>query len=171
MQDGVRLFDPSRPTCLMTDYSNKGIGFLLLQKYCSCQTRGPACCKIGWKLCLVGSRFTNPAESRYAPIEGEALAVAYALHQTRYYVLGCSELTIATDHKPLIRILNDRSLTEIQNRRLLNLKEKCLSYKFSVMHVPGKKNLGADAASRYPVTQSPSVESTNNNILPSINAI
>ena len=62
----------------------------------------------------------------------------------------CEDLIIATDHKPLLQILNDRSLTDIANRRLLNLKEKTLGYRFTVVHVPGKKNLGADAASRYP---------------------
>ena len=39
----------------------------------------------GWKLCLGWSRFTLDAEVRYALIEGEALAVTYALQQTRYY--------------------------------------------------------------------------------------
>ena len=150
MRDGVRLFDPARLTCLSTDWSVDGIGFFMMQKYCACASRTPACCPDGWKLCLVGSRFTHPAESRYAAIEGEALAVVYALHQTRYYVLGCEDLIIATDHKPLLQILNDRSLTDIANRRLLNLKEKTLGYRFTVVHVPGKKNLGADAASRYP---------------------
>ena len=84
------------------------------------------CCKAGWKLCLVGSRSTHDAERKYAPIEGEALAIAYTLHQTRYYILGRSDLTVVTDHKPLVGILNDRSLTDIDNRRLLNLKEKTL---------------------------------------------
>lgn len=153
MKEGVRLFDPARLTCLATDWSVDGVGFLLLQKYCQCQLRTPVCCPDGWKLCLVGSRFTHPAESRYAPIEGEALAVVYALHQTRYYVLGCKDLLVATDHKPLMQILNDRSLTEIDNRRLLNLKEKTLGYRFTIIHVPGKKNLGPDAASRYPTGQ------------------
>ena len=150
MRDGVRLFDKSRSTCLMTDWSVDGIGFCLLQKYCGCKLKSPSCCKNGWKLCLVGSRFTHPAEKRYAPIEGEALAVTYALHQTRYYVLGCEDLIIATDHKPLLRILDDRSLAAIDNRRLLNLKEKTLSYRFTIVHISGKKNLAADAASRYP---------------------
>ena len=76
--------------------------------------------------------------------------MAYALHQTRYYVLGCADLIVATDHKPLLQILNDRSLTEITNRRLLNLKEKTLAYRFTLVHVPGKKNLGPDATSRHP---------------------
>ena len=153
MEQGVRLFDPSRTTCLMTDWSVNGIGFFMMQKYCNCTARTPTCCKDGWRLCLVGSRFTHPAESRYAPVEGEALAVVYALHQTRYYILGCNDLIVATDHKPLLRILNDRSLAEIENRRLLNLKEKCLAYNFTIVHVPGAKNKGPDAASRYPPTK------------------
>ena len=125
-----------------------------MQKYCNCNAKTPACCPNGLKLCLVGSRFTHPAESRYAPIEGEALAVVYALHQARYYVLGCTNLIVATDHKPLLKILNDRSLTDIGNRRLLNLKEKTVGYRFTVVHVSGKKNFGPDAASHHPSGQS-----------------
>ncbi|CAG2199923.1 unnamed protein product [Mytilus edulis] len=151
MKEGVRLFYPSRMTCLATDWSVDGIGFFLMQKYCQCSNNTPTCCNDGWKLCLVGSRFTHPAESRYAAIEGETLAVVYALHQTRYYVLGCEDLLVATDHKPLLQILNDRSLTDIDNRRLLNLKEKTVWYRFTIIHVRGRKNLGPDAASRYPV--------------------
>ena len=148
MKEGVRLFEPSRPTCLATDWSIEGIGFVLKQKYCRCARTSPSCCKNGWKFCLVGSRFTTPAESQYAPVEGEALAVAYALHQTRYYILGCPNLIVTTDHKPLSRILNDRSLTEITNRRLLNLKEKTLPYNFTIQHISGAKNKGPDAVSR-----------------------
>ena len=152
MKEGVRLFQPSRPTCLSTDWSTSGVGFCLLQKYCQCAELVPTCCSTGWKLCLVGSRFTHGPETRYAPIEGEALAVVYALHQTRYYIQGCDNLIVATDHKPLLGILNDRSMVDISNRRLLNLKEKTLAYRFSLTHVAGKRNLGADAASRYPVS-------------------
>ena len=150
IKDGVRLFDPRRPTCLATDWSVDGIGFTLKQKYCKCKKMSPSCCLDGWHICLVGSRFTTSAESRYAPVEGEALAVAYALHQTRYYISGCSTLIVATDHKPLIQIFNDRSLTDISNRRLLNLKEKTLPYSFTIQHISGAKNKGPDAMSRYP---------------------
>ena len=150
MKDGVRLFDKGRPTCLSTDWSNEGIGFILCQKYCECDKIHPSCCPTGWKLCLVGGRFNSPAESRYSPIEGEALAVAYALHQTKYYVLGCTTLTVATDHKPLLRILDDRPLSDIPNRRLLNLKEKTMPFTFKITHVPGRSNQGPDATSRYP---------------------
>ena len=77
----------------------------------------------------MGSRFLHEAETRYVPIEGEALAVAFALHSCRYYILGCRDLIVATDHKPLVHVLNNRSLADITNRRLLSLKEKTLSYR------------------------------------------
>ena len=154
MKEGVRLFDCSLPTCLAHDWSADGIGFFMLQKHCKCPSRTPVCCPDGWKLCLVGSRFTHAAESRYASIEGEALSLVYALQQTRYFVLGCQDLIIATDHKPLLRIMNDRSLAEIDNRRLLNLKEKTLGYRFKMVFVPGKLNVGPDALSRYPGNKS-----------------
>ena len=61
------------------------------------------CCPTGWRITLVDSRFTHSAEPRYAPVEGEALAVADALDKARDYVLGCEELIIAVVHKPLRR--------------------------------------------------------------------
>ena len=76
----------------------------------------PFCCRTGWKITLVGSRFTHAAESRYAPVEGEALAVADALDKARFFVLGCSNLIIAVDHKPLLKVFGDRSLEEINQR-------------------------------------------------------
>ena len=58
--------------------------------------------------CLAGSIVTTPAESRYVPIEGETLTVVHDLHQTRYYVLGCTNLTVTTEIKPLVKILSDK---------------------------------------------------------------
>ena len=150
IQKGVRIFDMQKPTCLATDWSKNGIGFWLFQKHCDCPHTKPFCCREGWQITLVGSRFTHAAESRYAPIEGEALAVADALDKARFFVLGCSNLIIAVDHKPLLRVLGDRSLDAIANPRLRNLKEKTLRYRFRVVHVPGAKHRAADALSRHP---------------------
>jgi len=98
----------------------------------------------------VGSRFTHPAESRYKPIEGEALAVGDSLDKARYFVLGCRDLIIAVDHKPLLRVLGDRSLEDISNTRLRNLKEKTLRYRFRMIHIPGVKHRATDCLSRHP---------------------
>ena len=53
-------------------------------------------------------------------MEGEALAVADALDKARYFVLGCEDLILAVDHKPLLKVLGDRSLEDIPNARLRN---------------------------------------------------
>ena len=148
--NGVKIFDKTKPTCLATDWSRDGIGFWLFQKHCLCSSTNLFCCRYGWKITLVGSRFTHPAESRYAPIEGEALAVADALDKARHFVLGCNNLVIAVDHKPLLKIFGDRSLDHISNPRLRNLKEKTLRYHFRMVHIPGAKNKASDAISRHP---------------------
>lgn len=150
IEEGVRIFDPSKPTCLATDWSKTGIGFWLLQKHCACPNAKPFCCHTGWKITLVGSRFTHPAESRYAPIEGEALAVADALDKARFFILGCTELIVAVDHKPLLKVLGDRCLEDIPNTRLRNLKEKTLRYKFKMVYIPGVRHRATDCISRHP---------------------
>ena len=110
IDESVRIFDKNKLTSLATDWSKDGIGFWLLQKHCNCEKLAAFCCRDGWQITLVGSRFTNAAESRYAPIEGEVLAVADALDKARFFVLGCTNLNVAVDHKPLLKILGDRSL-------------------------------------------------------------
>ena len=160
VEKGVRSFEVGRPTCLATDWSKHGIGFVLLQKFCSCtMDAAPNCCKEGWHLIYAGSRFTTDAESRYAPVEGEALAVVYALEKCRIFVLGCPDLLVVVDHKPLVKILGDRSLEDIKNPRLFNMKEKTLMYDYKIKHVPGTWHLGPDACSRYPSNQSSEVSS------------
>ena len=148
--EGVRIFDTSKPTYLATDWCKIWIGHVLFQKHCNCPDEKLFCCHDGWKVTLIGSRFTSPAESRYKPIEGEALAVAEGLDNTRFFVLGCANLTVSVDHKPLLKILSDRCLEDIPNTRLRNLKEKTLRYKFKIVYVPGIRHLTADTASRYP---------------------
>ena len=90
---------PSANTLAGGSQGKSGVGFWLTQKHCNCQGANPFCCREGWRVTLVGSRFTHSAESRYAPVEGEALAVAEALDRARHFVLGCSDLIVAVDHK------------------------------------------------------------------------
>ena len=148
--EGITRFDLGRWTAVMTDWSKVGIGYIMSQKYCSCQSISPICCTGGWKVCMVGSSFTSPAESNYAPIEGECLGVANALKKTRYYTQGCEKLIVGVDHKPLLGVLNDKSLESIDNPRLMKLKEKTLGWRFQIVHIPGRKLGAPDAFSRSP---------------------
>ena len=151
VHEGVRSFEPNRTMCLATDWSKVGLGFTLQQKHCSCPPPSkPTCGEGHWRLIYAGSRFTSSAESRYAPVEGESLAIVHRLKSCRMFVLGCPDLIIAVDHKPLVKIFNDRQLDTIDNPRLRALKEKTLMYRFSIIEIPGKANNTPDAASRNP---------------------
>ena len=150
VKEGIRTFDASRKTCLQTDWSREGIGYLLLQKHCKCTDDSPVCCQDGWQLIYAGSRFLSPAESRYTPTEGEALAVAWSLQHSRMFTLGCKDLLICVDHKPLLGIFNDRELDNVANPRLQDLKEFTLRWRYRIVFCPGKWHRGPDAVSRHP---------------------
>lgn len=150
IRKGVEIYDLKKPTCLRPDWSCKGIGYFLLQQHCNCSTSLPDCCSGGWRITLAGSRFLQDSEKRYAPIEGEALAVAWGLEQTRYFTLGCDDLLVVTDHKPLTKVLGDRMLDEITNTRLFRLKQRTLPWYFVIAHMPGRFNGASDATSRHP---------------------
>ena len=168
MREGVEIFDPARKRCLSPDWSAIGIGYWMHQQHCKCASLTPGYCPDGWRVTLVGSRFLRDAEKRYAPIEGEALAIAWALKDNRFFSLGCKDLVIATDHKPLVKVLGDRALDDIRNPRLFRLKQHTLMWRFRILHVPGKNNAAADAASRYPPAGTPQGEETDQGALASI---
>ena len=154
VKEGIAAFDVNRVTCLAPDWSKEGMGFFLLQKYCDCLIdKAPVCCPDGWKLIFAGSRYCKPPESRYAPIEGEAAAIVYALERSRLFILGCNNLVVCTDHQPLTGILGDRDLAEVTNPRLLKLKQRTLRFRFSIQHTPGKWHRASDAVSRNPVEE------------------
>ena len=150
IQQGVKIFDLTKRTCLRTDWSAKGIGYFLTQKHCDCSSRLPDCCEHGWVVTLAGSRFLSGAEKRYAAIEGEALAVAWSLKQSKYFTQGCPDLIVVTDHKPLVKLFGDRTLDEVDNTRLFRLKQRTLAWRFEIAYMPGNTNSAADAASRHP---------------------
>ena len=147
---GVRAFDPNLPTALATDWAKFGIGWWLTQKHCSCPRDAlPGCCPSGWQTVYVGSRFCTPAESRFHPIEGEALASIYGLEKCKFFILGLKTLILAVDHKPLLAIFSDKQdLAAIPNPRLMNFKLRSQMFRFQIKHIPGKQHVVPDTFSR-----------------------
>ena len=137
----VHFYDPALPTELVCDASRlKGLGFALMQRAADGRPRIIQC----------GSRTLLPAESRYATIELECLAVQWATHECRFYLTSAPQFSVATDHKPLLGIFA-KPLTDVTNGRLLRFREKLAPYSFAIRWLPGKDNLVADALSRAPV--------------------
>ena len=137
----LSFFDMTKPTRLSTDASRQGLGFVLQQ-----QTGGE------WTLVQAGSRFLSDAETRYAVIELEMLAVCWAITKCRLFLAGLQHFTVYTDHNPLIPILNTRRLDEIENPRLQRLKSRLMGYHFTTQWTKGSSHSAPDALSRNPVS-------------------
>ena len=149
IEEGVQIFDMDRRTVLSPDWSKQGVGYILYQKYCDCPSDTTECCE-KWRMTLAGSRSLTAAEKNYWPVEGEALAVKWALHDTRHFTYGCKDVTIQVDHKPLLKLFRPGGLSEITNRRVLTFVEKSMDWIFNMRYVPGTKIPAADALSRHP---------------------
>ena len=93
------------------------------------------------------SRALKPTEQRYSAYEHELAAVAYSLKQWRHYVEGCpGGVTVITDHRPLVRLMDQTELARVQTRWLrLGLFQ---SISPQIVYQPGKANIVADALSR-----------------------
>ena len=137
----LAFFHVSRPTRLCTDASRQGLGFILQQQSPTGQ----------WVLVQAGSRFLSEAESRYAIIELEMLAVAWAANKCKTFLMGLQNFQVITDHNPLIPILNSHRLDEIDNPRLQRLKTKLMAFNLTAKWCKGDTNKAPDALSRYPV--------------------
>ena len=98
-----------------------------------------------------GSRFLSDAESRYAMIELECLAAAWAMRKCRQFLEGLPSFQLVTDHRPLIPILNDYHLDKLDNPRILRLRLSLQRYSFVAVWVPGKDSLMADAILPLPM--------------------
>ena len=144
----VQPFDPALKTELLTDASRlKGLGYALIQRDCLNNIRLVQC----------SSRSLSSAETRYATIELECLAIQWAIEDCRYYLLGC-EFRVLTDHRPLVGVF-EKPLADLANTRLLRIRLKLTDYRMSVEWTPGKTHCIADALSRSPVFDPPETPS------------
>ena len=136
----LKPYNKDLKTILITDASKiHGLGYVLLQVDGD-QTNLIRC----------GSQSLTGAQKNYAIIELEALAIYTGIKKCAYFLRGCPQFQVRTDHKPLQYIFQ-KEIREIDNVRLQKYREKLMEYNFDVIYLPGKENLIADALSRYPI--------------------
>ena len=114
-----------------------------------------------WQPVEYASRKLTEAESRYAMIEKEALAITWACEKFDYYLVGRS-FQIETDHRPLISLLGDKDLSKLPIR-VQRFKLRLMRYAYSIFHTPGNKMFLADSLSR-PCEPSLSVNDINRSV-------
>ena len=81
------------------------------------------------------------------------LAIVWAMKKCSIYLQGMQKFEVATDHRPLVPILNGKGLQDIANPRLQRLKECLAPYNFAAVWHQGRLHAIPDALSRYPVEQ------------------
>lgn len=126
----LRYFDPSKPVTIQTDSSSTGLGSCLMQE--------------GQPLAFA-SRALTDAETRYAQIEKECLAIVFACEKFHTYIYG-RKTYVQSDHKPLEAIF--KKPVNSTSPRLQRMRMKLLRYDLEVGYKPGKDLKVADALSR-----------------------
>ena len=95
------------------------------------------------------SRALSAAEKNYAMTEKECLAVVWAVHKFRHYLIG-AHFVLETDHKPLEWLQSARA-SRAHSQRLERWALELRTYDFDIVHKPGVNNQNADALSRMPI--------------------
>lgn len=96
------------------------------------------------------SRTLTKAERSYSTTEKECLAIVWATHKLRHYLIG-AHFIVETDHKPLEWLQSKRS-SHARSQKLERWALELRGFDFSIVHRQGSHNQHADALSRRPVT-------------------
>ena len=130
-QPVLHFYDCKLPTKISADASKDGLGAVLLQQHDQ-----------DWCPVAYASRSMTDAETRYAQIEKELLAITYACERFHQYILG-QQVEVETDHKPLIPLFT-KPLCDCP-LRIQRLMIRVQRYDLKVSYTPGKYMFTADA--------------------------
>ena len=126
------LFDPSKPTTLEVEASQKGLGAYLLQE--------------GRPVAFASKKLSED-QSNFSNIEREILALVFRVTRFHTYLYG-KEFTAISDHKPLEMIWR-KPLTSAPPR-LQRLLGRLQGYDMTVQNRPGPTMVLSDTLSRLP---------------------
>lgn len=130
----LRYYNLKEEVTLQCDASQSGLGAALMQN--------------GQPVAYASQALT-PAETRYAQIEKELLAIVFACDRFDAYVYGRDLVNVETDHKPLEAIFMKSLATA--PKRLQRMLLRLQKYSLKVKYKKGREMLLADTLSRaYP---------------------
>ena len=128
----LQYYDVLKPVLIQADASSFGIGAVIMQDD---------------RVIEYASRsLTRIERDSYAQIERELAAILYAMERFDSYVYGKSDVTVQTDHKPLLSIVK-KSLSSAP-KRLQRMLLRLQRYSFNLEFLPTSRMLVADTLSR-----------------------
>ena len=140
----LKYYDRNLPVTVQADASLRGLGACLIQQH-----------KGKDQPIAFASKSLTDAETRYANIERELLAIVFACQRFSTYLLGRS-FVAESDHKPLemSAMKNLANAPPRLQRMLLELQK----YDVTIKYRPGKEMQLADALSRCPARASQEIK-------------
>ena len=129
-------YRPGRETLVIYDGSPDGLGGAVLQKTTN-----------GYQPVHYVSRSLTDTEKLYSQIEREALAAEFSTRRLQMYLLGAPKFKLATDHKPLLPLLNNPKAKIPRRIERIIIKMQNLDYE--AIHIAGKSNY----LSRHPLPE------------------
>lgn len=132
-------FDHRKETAITSDASSYAIGAELKQK----DDQG------GYRTIAYASKTLTKAQQNWAQIEKEGYTMVWACERFKDFISGI-EVTLETDHKPLVPIFMTKPLDEL-TPKLQRMRLRLMRYKYGVCHVPGKELGMADILPRRPL--------------------
>lgn len=127
----LRYYSLQEEVTIQCDASQTGLGAALLQKD---------------QPVAYASRALTTAETHYAQIEKELLAIVFACQHFDAYIFGREHVQVETDHKPLVSIV-DKPLHKAPSR-LQRMLLKIQRYNLRIKYKAGKYMFMADTLSR-----------------------
>ena len=127
----LKFYSLQDEVTIQCDASKDGLGAVLLQNGRPVDMR---------------SRAMTPAETRYAQIEKELLAIVYACKKFDTYIYGRDVITVESDHKPLESIFKkDLASSPLRLQRMMMQLQR---YNLNVTYKKGKEMYLSDTLSR-----------------------
>jgi len=123
-------YNVNKPIILEADASSHGLGAVILQD---------------GRPIAYGSRSLTSTQMNYAQIEKELLAIVFGCERFRQYLYG-KQVTVHTDHKPLINTVNKTLHDNPKRIQRLLLRLQC--FNLILQYVPGRDLHVPDMLSR-----------------------
>ena len=134
----LRFPDFKKRFVLATDASQTGVGGVLYQPDDAENTITPM------NIIAICSKQLDATQRNYPVYKKELFGVIYCLRKFHTYVWGRRDVTILTDHKPLIHIMRQKVMTVALQQWL----DVLLDYDLTIQYRPGILHVIPDALSR-----------------------